>query len=147
MPEQSIIVHTAQASVAVENTCKTVSLTRLGPSSNRPSYVQSGPKILSKTPPSSLRKELMVPILAYRIQEKEFGGLSHPVRRQLLEVAFLLNIKKPLQEHPVSSPLDRRGSADARIKFVSKLKAHPGILALSPFSSPCRMCKLQILHG
>jgi hypothetical protein len=31
--------------------------------------------------------------------------------------------------------------------FVSKLKAQPGVLALSPFSSLFRMCKLQILNG
>jgi len=31
-------------------------------------------------------------------------------------------------------------------KFASKLKAQWGILALSPFSSLCRMCKLQILR-
>jgi len=27
------------------------------------------------SPPPNLRKELMVPVLAYRMQEKEFGGL------------------------------------------------------------------------
>jgi hypothetical protein len=44
-------------------------------------------KIWAKTfptpPPPKLRKELMVPILAYRIQEAEFGGLSHSARARL----------------------------------------------------------------
>jgi hypothetical protein len=31
-------------------------------------------------PPPKLRKEIMVPILAYRMQEREFGGLSHTAR-------------------------------------------------------------------
>jgi hypothetical protein len=38
-------------------------------------------------PPPKLRKELMVPVLAYRMQEKEFGGLSHTARKRLREIA------------------------------------------------------------
>jgi hypothetical protein len=38
-------------------------------------------------PPSTLRKELMVPILAFRIQEREMGGLSNGARRRLSEIA------------------------------------------------------------
>ena len=35
----------------------------------------------SKDPPPNLRKQLMVPVLAYRIQEKEFGGCrTRPAR-------------------------------------------------------------------
>jgi hypothetical protein len=38
-------------------------------------------------PPPKLRKELMVPVLAYRMQEKEFGGLSQRARKKLQELA------------------------------------------------------------
>src|SRR6185437_6987978 len=41
-------------------------------------------------PPPKLRKELMVPILAYRMQEREFGGLSHSARTRLQEIARVL---------------------------------------------------------
>ncbi len=41
----------------------------------------------SKAPPPNLRKELMVPILAYRMQEKEYGGLSHSARKWLHDLA------------------------------------------------------------
>jgi hypothetical protein len=58
----------------------------------------------SKDPPPNLRKELMVPILAYRMQEREFGGLSHGARRRLREVAASLNTEKPSQEQPDSAP-------------------------------------------
>jgi hypothetical protein len=37
-------------------------------------------------PPPKLRKELMVPILAYRLQEAELGGLSHTARNRLQEL-------------------------------------------------------------
>jgi hypothetical protein len=43
-------------------------------------------------PPPNLRKELMVPVLAYRMQEKEFGGLS--VRKRLREIAQSLGSVK-----------------------------------------------------
>jgi hypothetical protein len=58
----------------------------------------------STDPPSKLRKELMVPVLAYRLQEKEFGGLSHAARRRLREVAASLKTDKPSQERPDSAP-------------------------------------------
>jgi hypothetical protein len=58
----------------------------------------------SKDPPPNLRKELMVPILAYRMQEREFGGLSHGARRRLREIAASLNTEKPSQERPDSAP-------------------------------------------
>jgi hypothetical protein len=40
-------------------------------------------KTLNTPPPPKLRKELMIPILAYRMQEAEFGGLSHSARKRL----------------------------------------------------------------
>jgi hypothetical protein len=58
----------------------------------------------NKDPPPKLRKELMVPVLAYRIQEREFGGLSNSARRQLREVAASLKTTKPSQERPDSDP-------------------------------------------
>lgn len=45
-------------------------------------------------PPPTLRKELMVPILAYRIQEKEYGGLSHSARSKLRQIAKGLRTNK-----------------------------------------------------
>ena len=58
----------------------------------------------SKDPPPNLRKELMVPILAYRMQEREFGGLSHGARRRLREVAASLTTEQPSQERADSAP-------------------------------------------
>jgi hypothetical protein len=58
----------------------------------------------NKDPPPQLRKELMVPVLAYRMQEREFGGLSHAARRRLREIAATLRTDKPSQERPDSAP-------------------------------------------
>lgn len=45
-------------------------------------------------PTPNLRKELMVPILGYRIQEREFGGLSHAARMKLRELAKAISLEK-----------------------------------------------------
>jgi len=48
-----------------------------------------------QSPPPKMRKEIMVPILAYRMQEREFGGLSHAARKRLKELAESLEKEKP----------------------------------------------------
>jgi hypothetical protein len=47
----------------------------------------------STPPPAHLRKDLMVPILAYRLQEREYGGLSNAARRRLKEIAISTRLK------------------------------------------------------
>jgi Protein of unknown function (DUF2924) len=74
------------------------------PSLNRAQLLAIWAEHFSTEPPSKLRKELMVPVLAYRMQEKEFGGLSHAARRRLREVAASLKTDKPSQERPDSAP-------------------------------------------
>src|SRR5580700_7741555 len=74
------------------------------PSLNKAQLLAIWAENFSKDPPPDLRKELMVPILAYRMQEREFGGLSHGARRRLREVAASLNTQKPSQERPDSAP-------------------------------------------
>jgi hypothetical protein len=53
-------------------------------------WVQS----FGQKPPSSLRRELMIPILAYRIQENEFGGLSIAARKRMKDIANSLGSDK-----------------------------------------------------
>lgn len=55
-------------------------------------------------PPPKLRKELMVPILAYRMQERQFGGLSHSARRRLQEIARTLPGKGGRRVELASAP-------------------------------------------
>lgn len=69
--------------------------------------------------PSALRKELMVPILAYRIQEKEFGGLSNIVRKKLAAIAESLGPHK--RSH---KDLDTRMKAGTRLVRSWKGEIH-----------------------
>ena len=54
-------------------------------------------------PPETLRKELMVPLLSYRIQEKAFGGLSLHARNRLKQIAAGL-AKGPRRTQKAVSP-------------------------------------------
>ena len=44
-------------------------------------------QIFEKDPPLEIRKELMLRIIAYRLQERQFGGLSEASRRRLRQLA------------------------------------------------------------
>ena len=57
-------------------------------------------------PSSQLRRDLMIPILAYRIQEQAFGSLSAPTRERLrqLGLAFEKKSDSPLAGAPRVRP-------------------------------------------
>ncbi len=44
-------------------------------------------RVLKQAPPSHIRKQLLVPLLAYKLQEQAFGGLKPEVKRRLRELA------------------------------------------------------------
>lgn len=46
---------------------------------------------LKQAPPSHIRKQLLVPLLAYKLQEQAYGGLKSDVKRRLRELAASFN--------------------------------------------------------
>jgi hypothetical protein len=64
------------------------------PAMNKAQLLDVWTKHFKNPPPPTLRKQLMVPVLAYRIQEQEFGGLSQRARRRLEEIAAGLDGKR-----------------------------------------------------
>jgi Protein of unknown function (DUF2924) len=44
-------------------------------------------QFFGSTPPTQLRRDLMIPILAYRIQEQTFGSLSARAQQRLLDLS------------------------------------------------------------
>jgi Protein of unknown function (DUF2924) len=54
-------------------------------------------KLYGKASPPEIRRELMVPFLAYRMQEKQYGGLKASTRSELRRIARGLE-KKPSVE-------------------------------------------------
>ena len=64
------------------------------PAMSKAELLSTWAKNFSQAPPASLRKDLMVPILAYRIQEREYGGLANTTRKKLREIAKSLDSGK-----------------------------------------------------
>ena len=76
------------------------------PSKSRAELVKLWDETFSDPPPAKLRKELMVPILAYRIQELAFGGLSNSARKRLAELVGANRGRRPSKrsvDEPVAS--------------------------------------------
>lgn len=57
------------------------------PNMSRPELQELWSSLFGRPPHPKLRRQLMVPILAYRAQEKAYGGLKAATRRYLLQLA------------------------------------------------------------
>jgi hypothetical protein len=57
------------------------------PNLSKPALCGLWQQLLKKAPPLALRKDLMFRIVAHRLQEQEFGGLSGASRRRLRQLA------------------------------------------------------------
>ena len=57
------------------------------PRLNRAQLREKWQLALKKEPPAHLRKQLLVPLLAYKLQEQAYGGLRPEVKRRLRELA------------------------------------------------------------
>ena len=80
------------------------------PAKDRKNLLKVWAEVFPSPPPPKLRKELLVPILAYRIQEREFGGLSQTARRQL-ELLIVKNRTKAV-------PANRTKAVAAPAKLI-----------------------------
>ena len=82
-------------------------------------------RVLKQAPPPHIRKQLLVPLLAYKLQEQAYGGLKPEVKRRLRELAasFHRDSKK--------TAVQRRDPL--RIKPGTRLiRQWEGICAVSP---------------
>jgi hypothetical protein len=82
-------------------------------------------ELFHKPVPARIRKELIVRILAYRIQEQAFGGLNRKTRRRLDQIACALgkNQNTAIANMARSKPgtrLIRVLQAIAQIEFPSQ---------------------------
>ena len=76
---------------------------QLLPSLRRDELVPIWNEHFQAPPPKTLRKELMVPLLSYRIQERAHGGLSLQARNRLKQIAAGLP-KGPRSARQVVAP-------------------------------------------
>jgi len=66
-------------------------------------------KVYCRAAPPGIRRELMVPFLAYRIQENAYGGLKPAIRSQLLRIARDLE-KTPSKKQLILQPKAKSGT-------------------------------------
>ena len=78
------------------------------PSFTRQQLLDLWLKLYGRAAPPGIRRELMIPFLGYRIQERAYGGLKAATRAQLLRIAHAL-------ENPTSTT-----------EWFSKPKIKPG---------------------
>jgi hypothetical protein len=57
------------------------------PTMDRSELLKLWRELFARVPSPALHKEMLIPILAYRIQEKAFGGLSESTTRKLQQLA------------------------------------------------------------
>ncbi len=57
------------------------------PTMDRKGLIRLWRNLFDREPSPALRRETLIPILAYRIQEKAFGGLKESTARKLREIA------------------------------------------------------------
>ena len=60
------------------------------PGLTRPELLELWQTLWGRAAPAGLRRELMIPILAYRTQEKAFGGLNPETERRLCKLSASL---------------------------------------------------------
>jgi Protein of unknown function (DUF2924) len=78
------------------------------PSFTRQQLLDLWLKLYGRAAPPGIRRELMVPFLAYRIQEKAYGGLKAAIRAQLLRIARAL--ENPSTTEWLSKPKIKPGT-------------------------------------
>jgi hypothetical protein len=76
------------------------------PNLGKPALSKLWWQLFKKEPPPEIRKDLMLRIVAHRLQEQEFGGLNDPGRRQLRQLAttFEANPNAVLSTRPPIKP-------------------------------------------
>ena len=83
LPDQSVnVLHTKGPSMADIKT-EIAQLSKL----SRTQLLEMWGKLYKRTAPAGIRRELMVPFLAYRIQEIAYGGLQPSTRAELRRIA------------------------------------------------------------
>jgi hypothetical protein len=76
------------------------------PKLSKPSLCDLWKQLFEASPPAKLRRDLMIPILGYRLQEKAFGSLSAAARSRLrhLSEAFEKNRESDISSAPRLRP-------------------------------------------
>ena len=82
------------------------------PKRSREQLLSLWKEVYGRAAPAGLRRELLIPFLAYRIQEKAYGGLKPATRSTLLRIAR--SLESPTCQKKVAKPVIKAGSRIVR---------------------------------
>jgi hypothetical protein len=71
---------------------------------NKAALLRSWRELFRDDPPAGIRKELVLQLLAYRIQEQEFGALSDGSRLRLSEIVSATDARRSLSQRLTIKP-------------------------------------------
>jgi hypothetical protein len=87
---QAPMVMTENEEVTMPSKSTTALPLTLLPGLTRPELLKLWQTLWGRAAPAGLRRELMIPILAYRTQEKAYGGLNPEAERRLCKLSAAL---------------------------------------------------------
>src|SRR6202043_243487 len=87
---QASMVTTENEEVMMKNKGTTAPSLNLLPGLTRSELLELWQTLWGRAAPSGLRRELMIPILAYRTQETAYGGLNPETERRLCKLSASL---------------------------------------------------------
>ena len=125
MPNQSVNVPTFGEEAMDDISHKLGDL----PNLSRQQLLDLWQKLYRRPAPLGLRRELLIPFLAYRIQENTYGGLKPSTRAELRRIATLLEPSRG----PAKRPVRARLKPGTRIVRTWRGTAHEIFVADSGF--------------
>jgi hypothetical protein len=103
------MVTTENEEVMMKNKGTTASSFAMLPGLTRPELLELWQTLWGRAAPPGLRRELMIPILAYRAQEKACGGLNPETERRLCQLSA------SLEDGRASAPNETRVKPGTRL--------------------------------
>jgi hypothetical protein len=125
VPNQSVNVPTFDEEAMDDISRKLADL----PNLSRQQLLDLWQKLYRRPAPVGLRRELLIPFLAYRIQENTYGGLKPSTRAELRRIARLLEPSRG----PAKRPVRARLKPGTRIVRTWRGAAHEIFVAESGF--------------
>jgi hypothetical protein len=125
LPNQSVNVPTLDEEAMDDVSQKLAELPKL----SRQQLLDLWQKLYRRSAPVGLRRELLIPLLAYRIQENTYGGIKPSTRAELRRIARLLEPSR----RPAKRPMRARINPGTRIVRTWRGTAHEIFVADSGF--------------
>jgi hypothetical protein len=108
------------------------------PNLARPALAELWQQLFKNDPPPELRKDLVLRIVAHRLQEQKLGGLSEPSRRRLRQLMSIFDANS-------STSVSKRPPIKAGTRLVRQWKEQVHVVEVEPEGYEYRGTRYQSL--